>query len=228
MRAVGILLSVAIAACGQVAREANLDYQKPEDRERIVQRLESPARLANLRPAELVARLEIVPGSTVVDLGTGTGALLEALSAAVGPGGRVIAEDIHADFLERARKKAKSARLNNIEFVLGTETDPRLPPGAADLVVVLDAYHHFDYPEQMLAAIRRGLRSRGRLAIVEYHKKRGAMEVDDPDFALQHIRAGDEQVTREVEAAGFKLLWRREHAPGRQYVALFGLPEAAK
>jgi SAM-dependent methyltransferase len=94
--------------------------------------------------------------------------------------------------------------------------------GAADLVVVVDAYHHFDYPEKMLAAIRRCLRPNGRLAIVEYHKKRGAMEID-PDFALKHIRAGAEQEVREVEAAGYTLLWRRDHAPERQYIAMFAV-----
>ena len=189
----------------------------------MVERLESPARLANLRPAELVSRLEIVRGSTVVDLGTGTGTLLEDLSLAVGPDGHVIAEDIHADFLERARGRVKTAGLGNVQFLLGTEMDPKVPAGAADLVVVLDAYHHFDYPERMLAAIKRSLRPGGRLAIVEYHKKRGAMEVD-PDFALTHIRAGAEQVVREVEAAGYKLVWHRDHAPGRQYIAMFRIP----
>ncbi len=90
-------------------------------------------------------------------------------------------------------------------------------------MLVLDAYHHFDYPEKMLAGIKRGLRPGGRLAIVEYHKKRGAMEVS-PDFALTHIRAGAEQVVQEVEAAGYKLLWRRDHAPERQYIAMFQIP----
>jgi ubiquinone/menaquinone biosynthesis C-methylase UbiE len=187
----------------------------------MVERLESPARLANLRPAELVAQLEIRRGSTVVDLGAGTGTLLEDLSLAVGPTGRVIAEDIHPDFLDRARERIKKSRLRNIDFIVGTEVDPKLPSGAADLVIVLDAYHHFDYPEQMLAAIKRSLRPDGRVAIIEYHKKRGAMEVDDPEFALKHIRAGADQVVREVEAAGYKLLWTREHAPGRQYISMF-------
>jgi len=222
MRVIPVLLLFATGIWCQVAQEANRDYATPKDRENIVQRLEAPARLARLRPDELVARLEITRGSTVVDLGTGTGTLLEALSRAVGPMGRVIAEDIHDDFLERAR--ARTANLRNVEFVLGTEVDPKLPAGAADLVIVLDAYHHFDYPEQMLAAIKRGLRPGGRLAIIEYHKKRGAMEVDDPDFAIKHVRAGAEQVEREVGAAGYKLLWRREHAPGSQYIAMFQIP----
>lgn len=221
MRITACLLLTSVAWC-QVAREANRDYETKEGRAKIVGILENPARLANLRPAELVARVDVRPGSTVIDLGTGTGNLLADLSRAVGPKGRVIAGDIQQEFLDRARERAAAAGLKNVDFVLGTETDPKLPAGAADLVIVLDAYHHFDYPEQMLAAIRRSLRPGGRLAIVEYHKKRGAMEVD-PDFALTHIRAPAEQVVREIEAAGYKLRWQREHAPGRQYIAMFAL-----
>ena len=223
MRVVCILTALAVTAWCQVAQEANRDYATEEQRAKLVERLESPVRLANLRPDELVARLEIPRGSTVVDLGTGTGTLLEALSHAVGSNGRVIAEDIHADFLDRARGRAKLAGLDNVDFVLGSEVDPNLPAGSADAVVVLDAYHHFDYPEQMLAAIKRSLRPGGRLAIVEYHKKHGAME-SDPDFALQHIRAGDDQVVREVQAAGFNLLWRREYKAGSQYIVMFRTP----
>lgn len=223
MRFVWILTALAVNAWCQVAQEANRDYATEEQRAKIVERLESPVRLANMRPAELVARLEIRPGFTVVDLGTGTGTLLEALSHAVGPNGRVIAEDIHADFLDRARGRVQQAGLDNVDFVLGSEVDPKLPAASADVVVVLDAYHHFDYPEQMLAAIKRSLRPGGRLAIVEYHKKRGAME-SDPDFALQHVRAGADQVVREVKAAGYHLLWRREYTTGSQYIAMFRTP----
>jgi ubiquinone/menaquinone biosynthesis C-methylase UbiE len=220
MRVICILLCAAAAAWPQAAREANRDYETPEQRARIVERLENPERLAILKPPELASRLEITPGSVVVDLGTGTGAMLKDLSLAVGPKGQVIAEDIHQDFLDHARRHAQAEGLKNVDFVLGTEVDPKLPPGRASLVLVLDAYHHFDYPEKMLAAIARGLRPGGRLAIVEYHKRRGAMEVS-PDFALTHVRASAEQVVREVEAAGFKLLWRRDHAPDRQYIAMF-------
>lgn len=210
------------AVWAQVAQDANRDYATAADRAKIVARLENPARLARIKPAELIQRLGIVPGSTVVDLGTGTGNLLPALSRAVGAKGHVIAEDIFPDFLDRARSRAKTENLTNIEFVLGTETDPKLPAERADLIIVLDAYHHFDYPEKMLTAIRRALKPRGRLAIVEYHKLRDAMEVDgDPDFAVKHVRAGAEQVEKEVQAAGYRLQWRKEHAPGSQYIAMF-------
>lgn len=221
MRSLAAILISTSILCAQVAQEANRDYSTPAERGKLIERLESPARLARIRPTELVAHLGVAQGSTVVDLGTGTGTLLEPLSRAVGPKGKVLAEDIHQDFLDRARSRAQSAKLANVQFVLGTEVDPKLPAGAADLVLVLDAYHHFDYPEKMLAAIRKALRLGGRLAIVEYHKKRGAMETPDPDFAVHHVRASAEQVEREVAAAGYKLLWRREHAPGSQYIAMF-------
>ena len=223
MRVFCVMLLLAAGCWGQVAGEANRDYETPELRTKIVERLEAPARLANLRPSELVSRLEIQPGSTVVDLGTGTGTLLKELSLAVGLRGRLIAEDIHTDFLERARNRSKAENLSNVDFVLGTEFDPKLPAGGADLVIILDAYHHFDYPERMLSAIKRSVRPGGRLAIIEYHKKRGAMETGDPDFALTHIRAGSDQVVREVQEAGYSLLWEREHAPGRQYIVMFRL-----
>jgi ubiquinone/menaquinone biosynthesis C-methylase UbiE len=222
MRSIGILLALATVAWPQVAKEANRDYETPEARAMVIKRLESPDHLANLRASELVSRLAIQAGSTVVDLGTGAGALLKDLSAAVGPLGHVIAEDIHQDFLDRARQRARALGLQNVSFLLGTETDPKLAASSADLVLVVDAYHHFDYPERMLAAIKTGLRPGGRLAIVEYHKKRGAME-SSPDFALTHIRADAEQVVREIEAAGYRLLWRRDHVPDRQYIAMFRL-----
>lgn len=223
MRIIAIFVVAAALGWCQVAKEANRNYETKEDRLKMVELLEAPARLAILKPAELVARLGVASGSTVVDLGTGTGNLLNDLSGAVGTKGRIVAEDIFPDFLDRARDRASKSKLTNVEFVLGTDTDPRLPAGAADLVIVLDAYHHFDYPERMLAGIKRGLRPGGRLAIVEYHKKLGAMEVA-PEFALKHIRAGAEQVVQEVEAAGYKLLWRRDHAPDRQYIAMFETP----
>lgn len=119
MRLLSLIFLGAAAAWSQAAQEANRDYETREGREGIVQRLDNPERLANLRPAELVARLKVARGSTVADLGAGTGALLQDLSAAVGSRGRVIAEDIHSDFLDHARARAKSAGLSNVEFLLG-------------------------------------------------------------------------------------------------------------
>ena len=70
----------------------------------------------------------------------------------------MIAEDIFDDFLASAKQRAENQKLDNVTFVKGTETDPKLPEGAVDIVLALDVYHHFDYPEKMLAAIHKSLK----------------------------------------------------------------------
>jgi len=220
MQQVATLALLASACSAQVATEANRSYTTKDGRASVVAILDRPDREGREKPRELVAALDLKPGMTVIDLGTGPGYMLPYLSPAVGDTGRVIAEDIQQDFLDRAREKAHHADLRNVAFVLGSDRDPRLPPAAADLILVLDAYHHFDYPERMLASLKTALKPGGRLAIVEYHKKRGAM-AGDPDRALTHIRLPQEDLIREIEANGFKLLWNRDHVPDSQYIAMF-------
>ena len=221
LRKLSLFCALGLAAWGQVASEANRNYATAEGRAGLAAGMDSPARDAHQRPAELVQELGIRAGETVVDLGTGPGYMLPWLSRAVGPSGKVIAEDIQQDFLDHARTKARSEGLKNVDFVLGTETDPKLPGHGADLVMVLDAYHHFDYPAQMLAGIAKSLRPNGRLAIVDYYKRRGAMGPSRPDWPLEHIRLDADDVVKEVEANGFRLISRRDHTPGSQYIALF-------
>ena len=109
------------------------------------------------KPAELIRAMNLKPGMTVADLGTGVGYMLPYLSRAVGPEGRVIAEDIQDDFLAQAKERAGKESLANVAFVKGTERDPVFRPAHADVVFVLDAYHHFDYPAHMLSNIAKAL-----------------------------------------------------------------------
>lgn len=211
----------AIPALAQAAAEANANYRSGEGRKRMIASLDGSHRDARQKPKELVAALKIRPGMTVADIGAGPGYMLPHLAAAVGNGGKVIAQDIFPDFQASAKSKAKQENLANVEFILGDEKNPKLPASAVDLAFILDAYHHFDYPEPMLAGIRQALKDNGRLAIVDYYKRRGAMSNSNPDFALTHIRLDDAGVIKEVEANGFRLVEHKEFLPGTQYIALF-------
>jgi ubiquinone/menaquinone biosynthesis C-methylase UbiE len=140
----------------------------------------------------------------------------------VGPSGRVLAEDIFDEFLDKAKEKAAADQLTNVEFVKGAERNPNLPDNSVDLALTLDAYHHYDYPAEMLTGIRRALKPGGRLVIVDFYRRKGAMGSNrDPDFALKHIRVDQDDLIKEVEANGFRLLSKRDHIPNSQYMVTF-------
>lgn len=221
MKRVLISLVLCAAAVAQVAEKANEGYKTKAGRDAVARGLAAPGRDQTERPRELVEAMDLRPGAKVADVGTGVGYMLPYLSHAVGPAGEVFAEDIAPDFLEKAKLRARSTGLANIKFIQGTGRDPALPGGILDAVLVLDAYHHFDYPESMLRGIRESLVSDGKLYIVEFYKRENAMGDGTGNRALTHIRLDQGDVIKEVEANGFHLLSKHDHIPGRQYMAVF-------
>ena len=211
-------LLCAVGATGQVAKQANEGYKTPEARAAVAKTLSAADRDEKQKPRELVAALPLKPGMTVADIGTGTGYMLPYLSEAVGAQGRVLSEDIFPDFLEKARNTAKQHKLANVEFIQGSETDPGLPENGVDVVLALDSYHHWNYPDKMLAALHHELRDGGRLVIVEYYKRPDAMP---GGRAMQHIRLDAPDVIKEIESNHFRLLSEHDHVKGSQYTAIF-------
>jgi len=220
-RIFGMVLCCASLACAQVAAEANKGYKTKEGRDSVARTLDNPNRDKNQKPEEIIALMQIKPGITVADIGTGTGYMLPYLSRAVGPNGKVIGEDIASDFLDRARAKVAEDKLTNAQLVLGTEVDPKLPEGLVDVALALDVYHHFDYPEAMLEHVRDSLLSDGRLVIVEYYKRPGSMPGGDPNRSVQHIRLDQDDLIKEVEANGFRLVSKGELVPKSQHIDVF-------
>jgi len=219
MKRGGFFAGLALAAglSAQVASQANSGYQTPEQRESVAKGLADPARDERQKPRDLLKAMEVRPGMTVADVGTGIGYMLPFLSRWVGAEGHVLAEDIFDDFLASAKQRVKNQKLENVTFIKGTETDPMLPEGAVDIVLALDVYHHFDFPDKMLAAIHKALKPEGKLAIVEYYKRPEAMA---NGRAVTHIRLDMPDVIKEVEANHFHLLSEREHIPDSQYLLI--------
>jgi ubiquinone/menaquinone biosynthesis C-methylase UbiE len=195
-----------------LAQDPNAAYRTKEGRDQIAATLDNPTRAESMRFRELVTMLKLKPGDHVADVGSGTGALLPFLSQAVGANGRVYAEDIFPDYLDRFRTKVMKENLGNVTPVLGTETTPLLPRGLLTMAVTVDAYHHFEHSKEMLAGMREALTASGRLVIVDFYKSEGP--------SPGHIRLESDEVIREVEQNGFKLESNTKLSQ-RQYALVF-------
>ncbi|EGV18084.1 class I SAM-dependent methyltransferase [Thiocapsa marina] len=177
-------------------------YYEDADYARWQSIFESPGREVYDRRIEILGALEIRPGMRIADVGAGTGMFTMLFAEGVGPSGKVYAVDISESFLEAIGIRAREAGLGNVVTVLNEQTSTDLPPGSVDLVFMADTYHHFEYPRAMLDSIGAALVPGGILAIIDFRREPGVSN----RWILGHVRAGREEVIREVEQAGFKLI----------------------
>jgi precorrin-6B methylase 2 len=161
--------------------------------------LERPERTQEERPDLVLAALDLKPGMQVADIGAGSGYYSSRLAGRVGPEGTVYAVDVQPEMLDILRLQMKQRKVGNVRPVLGSETDPKLPVGALDLAVMIDVYHEFEYPYEMLAAIVKALKPGGRVVFVEF---RG----NDPSVPIKAVHTMTEGQVRK-EAAVQALEW---------------------
>jgi ubiquinone/menaquinone biosynthesis C-methylase UbiE len=165
-------------------------------------------------PDRAIDVLKIEKGSTVADIGAGSGYMTVKLAKKVGPQGRVYANDIQPAMLELLNKRLAKGKVANVSVVLGAQDDPRLPLDALDLVLMVDVYHELSQPQLMLRHIRASLKPGGRLVLLEYRK-------EDPNIPIKpehKMSVADAKL--EVEAEGFKLTKTNEDLP-RQHILIF-------
>lgn len=198
---VALLLSAApVAAMAPGAEPGiNTPFHRP-DAQRWSAILESPGRELYDRRHEIVAALRLAPGMEVADVGAGTGLFTELIARAVGPGGRVYAVDIAAEFIRNIERRMRSAGLENVEYIVNNQTSTLLPPATVDLAFLADTYHHFEHPAEMLRSIHEALRPGGELVVLDFKREPGF----STPWVMQHVRAGRDQVIAEVELAGFR------------------------
>ncbi|MFW5955678.1 MAG: class I SAM-dependent methyltransferase [Rhodothermales bacterium] len=175
-----------------------------------------PDREISELPDRLIRALPIDSSDTVADIGAGTGYFTFRLSKLV-PRGRVLAVDIDPLMLKLIDERREEHGIGNIELVEGSPADPRLPATSVDLALIVDSYHEFTHPAQMLRGILSGLKEGGYLVIVEYRGEDPTIPVDEPH------RMTEEQIRREVESTGFEWVETRDFLP-MQHVVVFRRP----
>jgi protein-L-isoaspartate O-methyltransferase len=133
--------------------------------------LERPEREREEQPKKLLKMLDIKAGMVVADIGAGSGYYSFRLAEKVGAKGKVLAVDIQKEMLDIIRKRMKKNKVENIEPVLGTESDPKLPAGDVDLILMVDVYHEFTLPYEMTRALIKSLKPAGRIVFVEFRRE---------------------------------------------------------
>ncbi len=136
----------------------------------------------------------------VADVGAGTGYLTFRLATLV-PKGKVLAVDIQPEMIEILNLLKQQREANNVEPIAATVTDPHLPPASVDVVLMVDAYHEFAYPREMMTAIVKALKPNGRVVLLEY---RG----ENPFVPIKKLhKMTQNQVRKEMQAVG--LAWKQ-------------------
>lgn len=183
--------------------------------------LERPERESEENVEGALDAISLRPGMTVGEVGAGTGYVSLRMAKRVGATGKVYATDLQRAMLDVLRQNAARAGIHNVETILGSEADPRLPAAQIDLIILVDVYHEFSQPQKMLQGIRAALKPDGRLVQLEYRKEDPAVPIlFDHKMSVAEARA-------EVEAEGFKFAQAIETLP-RQHILIYTKAGAGK
>jgi ubiquinone/menaquinone biosynthesis C-methylase UbiE len=164
-------------------------------------------------------QLELKPGQTVCDLGSGDGYHTLWMASVVQETGKVYAVDIQPEMLEMLQKRAAGRGLGNIISTIGKAWDPMLPADSQDLILLVDVYHEFSHPEPMLKAMRKALKQSGRMVLVEFRSEDANVPIK-PEHKMSK-----EQMLKEIPPLGFKLVKQFDALPW-QHMMFFGRDDA--
>ena len=160
--------------------------------------LERPEREKEEAPSKAIAALEIRPGQVVADVGAGSGFYTSRLAERVGPTGKVLATDLQPQMVALLNARITRERLTQVEVIQATETDPRLPAGQLDLILMVDVYHELARPQEMLRQLRAALKPDGRLVLIEFRKEDANVPIrEDHKMSVREARL-------ELEAERFR------------------------
>ncbi|MFN7995652.1 MAG: class I SAM-dependent methyltransferase [Bryobacteraceae bacterium] len=203
------------------AKELNQSFDA--DASQWIERFEHEGRAIYDKRYEVLDALHLKPGMNVADIGAGSGLIARLIAQRIAPGGTVYAVDISKNMIDHITKVAGEQHIGNLKAVLGDPHSPRLEPNSMDVVCIIDSYHHFEFPQDMLREIKRSLRPDGALVLIDFKRVDGVSK----DFILKMVRAGEGTFTDEFQNAGFELIERRDDMFEDNYLLRFRQRQAS-
>jgi SAM-dependent methyltransferase len=167
-------------------------------------------------PSRAIAMLDLAPDAVIADIGAGSGYYSFRMAGLI-PDGRVVAVDIQREMLDHLKREAARRGIGNVEPHLGAIDDIKVAPGTLDAVLMVDAYHEFSHPVEMLRSIHTALKPGGRIYLLEYR-------AEDPRVPIKPLhKMTAEQAMKEFGALGFAFLENKRALPW-QHLLVFGKP----
>ena len=180
--------------------------------------LERPSREQEERPDLAVEALELQPTDTVADIGAGTGFMSFKIAKQV-PEGQVFAIDVQPEMIDLLTEARAENGLTQVQPIQSTEDDPHLPADSVDLAIMVDAYHEFAFPREMMTGLYEAIRPGGRVVLAEYR-------AENPLIMIKRLhKMSEQQVKRELAAVGFAWIKTDERLP-QQHLLFFEKPAA--
>jgi len=166
----------------------------------------------------MLANLGVKTGMAICDMGCGNGFHTLKLAEMTGPKGYVAGVDVQPQMLLLLRNRMEESGFENVVPILGSYHNPRLPRGSLDLILLVDVYHEFSHPQQMLKAMRESLKPGGVIVLVEYRE-------EDPDVPIKpKHKMSKAQVDKELTANGFTLVRSFDKLPW-QHMLFYGIAD---
>ncbi|MGE0129808.1 MAG: class I SAM-dependent methyltransferase [Blastocatellales bacterium] len=173
--------------------------------------LERPERIEEERPDQVVEQMKLKPADVVADVGAGTGYFSFRIAPRV-PQGKVFAVDLQPQMLAIIEKRRKQLKADNVFSVKSTEANVELPENSIDVALMVDVYHEFSFPREMMLSLVKALKPGGRVVQIEY---RG----EDPDVPIKRLhKMTVAQCRKEMAAVG--LIWKetKDFLPQQHFI----------
>lgn len=178
--------------------------------------LERPDRAIAEQPTKAIDLLNLNPTDVVADIGAGTGYFSFKIAAKI-PKGKVFAVDVQPEMIDILNFLKQENNITNVEPILGSITNPNLPESSVNLALMVDAYHEFSYPREMMEGIVKALKPKGRVALIEYRK-------ENPLIPIKGLhKMTQKQVKKEMLSVGLTWLVTQDSLP-QQHLIIFEKP----
>jgi ubiquinone/menaquinone biosynthesis C-methylase UbiE len=216
-----LLTLAALTAPGQqptitpTAKALNRSFDA--DASQWTERFEHEGRAIYDKRVEIIDAMHLKPGTDVADIGAGSGLMSRLMAQRVAPNGMVYAVDIAKNMIDHIAQVARDENIPNLKPILGDPKSPKLAPNSVDVICIIDSYHHFEFPTDMLAEINRALRPDGMLMLIDFKRINGVSN----QYILNMVRAGEGTFTDEFLNAGFELVDKRDDMFPENYMLKF-------